>query len=145
MSVIPHIYKSIIRHTQDLVSVIADTTGNQNIQYHTWDARADENKLPDATLLGIEGFNFDENEGLWIVRYGLTLSTWNDRNLLDEIELVGIIHDHTKYLSKVRMLDEQTGLEIGEMVCSTWELAPGGQTNQRNYRSILIELLRAGE
>lgn len=145
MSVIPHIYKSIIRNTQDLVSLIGQTTGNQNVQYHSWDARAEENKLPDATLLGIEGFTFDENEGLWIVRYGLTLSTWNDLNLLDEIEILGLLHDRTGWKTKVRMLNEQTGLEIGEMICAHWEVAPNVQTSFRNYRSVGIELLRAGE
>jgi hypothetical protein len=43
------------------------------------------------------------------------------------------------------MLDELTGVEIGEMICSAWELAPSQSTNLRNYCSIGIELLRAGE
>lgn len=145
MSVIPHIYKSIIRNTQDLITKIGDTTGNRDIQFHQWDARMEENKLPEATLLGIEGFTFQENGGLWVVRYGLTLSTWQDLNLLDEIEIVGILHDVTGEKTKVAMLDDQTGTEVGEMICSAWELAPAVQTSLRNYKSVGIELLRAGE
>lgn len=145
MSIIPTIYKSIIRNTMDLISHIGETTGNQDISYHSWDARVEENDLPKKTLLGLEGFNFEENGGLWVIRYGLTLSTWQDINLLDEIEIVGLIHDYTGEKTKVPMLSEVDGSETGELICNVWELAPGVQTALRNYKSINIELLRAGE
>ena len=145
MSPIPHIYKSLIRNTMDLISLIGTTTGNQDIEFHSWDARAEENDLPRKTLLGPEGFTFEENQGLWVIRYGLTLSTWQDINLLDEIEIVGLIHDYTGERTKVPLLNEQTGEELGQLVCSVWELAPSVQTSLRNYKSINVELLRAGE
>lgn len=145
MSVIPHIYKSIIRNTMDLISQIGNTTGNQDIAFHSWDARVEEDKLPRQTLLGPEGFNFEENGGLWVIRYGLTLSTWQDVNLLDEIEIVGLIHDATGEKTKVPLLSEVDGSEVGELICSAWVLAPGVQTSLRNYKSISVELLRAGE
>lgn len=145
MSVIPQIYKSIIRSTVDLISIIAETTGNHDIQYHNWESRADENELPQVTLLGPEGFTFEENGGLWVVRYGLTLSTWQDRELLDEVEIVGIIHDVTGERKKLKLLDTVTGAEASEMYTSAWQVAPMAQSQFRNYRSIGIELLRAGE
>ena len=145
MSPIPQIYKSIIRSAVDLVSLIGQTTGNQDIQYHNWETRADENDLPQVTLLGPEGFTFEENGGLWVVRYGLTLSTWQDRELLDETEILGIIHDVTGEKKKLKLLSETTGGEVSEMYCSAWQVTPMAQSQFRNYRSIGIELLRAGE
>lgn len=144
-SPIPRIHKSLIRHTQELVSYIGATTGNHDIQYQAWDSRYEEDQLPKATLLGVEGFTFEENGGLWRVRYGLTLSTYQDRNQLEEIEIVGMIHEHTCVETKIPILDEATGEEFSQMHVSHWEIAPGVGTVMRNYRSIGIELLRAGE
>jgi hypothetical protein len=145
MSAIPQIYKSIIRNSMELVSLIGATTGNQDIQFHNWEARGEENDLPRCTLLGPDGFTFEENGGLWVVRYGLTLSVVNDVNLLDETEILGLIHDRTGERSKLRLLDELTGDEVSEMYCTAWQLAAMASSPNRNYRSIGIELLRAGE
>lgn len=148
MSPIPRIYKSIIANVQTLISTISDTTGNRDIQYFSWDARFEENDLPRVTLLGPEGFTFEEDGGLWRIRYGLTLSTWQDANLLDEIEILGIIHEKTGERTKLPLFDETSPNvveQVSELYCSHWEVAPGAQTSLRNYRSIGIELLRAGE
>lgn len=144
-SPIPRIYKSIIRHTQDVITDIKATTGHQTIEYFSFNARFEENKLPTTTLLGMEDFTFQENGGLWVVRYVLTLSTWQDVNLLDEVEILGVIHDKTGERTKVKLRDEVTSEEVSELYCSAWEMAPGVPTSLRNYKAINVELLRAGE
>ena len=60
-SMISGLYKSIVRSTSDLIEEIKTTTGNQEIEYHAWESRADEDKLPTKTLIGIDGFSFEEN------------------------------------------------------------------------------------
>lgn len=141
-SPIPSIYKSIIRHIVDLIGEISVTTGNQNIQYHDWESRSDENDLPKKTLIGVEGFTFTENKGLWVVRFGIALSSYQDVNLLNEIEILGIIHESTGEGSKIRLLDPVEGEELSEMVVAAWDLSPMGQSQLRNYRTISIELMR---
>ncbi len=60
---ISRIMKSIIRHVTDM----ADGSVHP-MTYHAWEARGEEDKLPKSTLIGLDGFNFDENTGLWVVR-----------------------------------------------------------------------------
>lgn len=142
MSAIPMIYKSVIRHIVDLIGEISSTTGNHEISYHDWESRADENTLPKETLIGLEGFTFNENKGLWVTRFGIALSSYQDTNLLNEIEMLGIIHDSTGEGKKIKLLDPIEGEELSEMVVAAWDLAPMGQSQLRNYRTISIELLR---
>lgn len=141
-SPIPGIYRSILRTLVDLIGEISSTTGNQEIQYHDWESRADENDLPKKTLIGLEGFTFSENKGMWIIRFGLALSSYQDDNLLNEIEMLGVIHEHTGEGKKVKLLDPIEGDEISELVVVAWDLAPMGQSQLRNYRTISIELMR---
>jgi hypothetical protein len=136
------IYKSVIRHIVDLIGEIGSTTGNQNVLYHDWESRSDENDLPKQTLIGLEGFTFSENKGLWVVRFGIALSSYQDDNLLNEIEMLGVIHEFTGEGAKFKMLDPVEGEEVSEMVVAAWDLSPMGQSQLRNYRTVSIELLR---
>lgn len=140
--IISSIYKSIQRHTLDVVEEIKQSLAHQNISYWSWESRADENELPKETLLGIGDFQFEENRGLWVVRYSLGLSTWNDMHLHGEMEMLDIIHARTGERAKVPLLDSASGGVISEMVVSAWQLAPMAQSEIRNYRTISIELLR---
>ena len=135
------IYKSIVRGTTDLIATIGSTTSH-SVQYHDWENRADEDKLPQATLLGVDGFSFEEQEGLWAIRYGLTLSSFRDTNLLNEVEILDVIHEHTGEGRKVFLRDPNTGAVVSELVTAAWHLTPMGTSQHRNYRSIGIELLR---
>lgn len=136
------IYKSVIRHIVDLIGEIGTTTGNQDVEYHDWESRSDENTLPKKTLIGLEGFTFSENKGLWVVRFGIALSSYQDDNLLNEIEMLGVIHDLTGEGKKIRLLDPIEGEELSEMVVAAWDLSPMGQSQLRNYRTISLEILR---
>lgn len=142
MSPIPALYKSAVRKVVDLIDELQTTTGNPEIAYHDWESRADENKLPKVTLLGIDGFTFEENRGLWVVRFGIGLSSWQDTNLLNEMEMLGVIHAMTGEGTKFAYLDPETGEELSELVVAAWNLSPMAQTQLRNYRTISIELLR---
>lgn len=136
------IYKSIVRHIVDLIEDIRTTTGNLEIQYHDWESRNDENNLPKVPLLGLEGFTFSENRGLWTIRAGLALSSYQDVNLLNEVEMLGIIHEKTGEGTKIRLLNPEDASEVSELVVAAWELAPMAQSQLRNYRTISVELLR---
>lgn len=136
------IYKSLVRSTVDMIAEIKTITGNQNIQYHDWDSRADENKLPEKTLIGVEGFMFDENRGLWITRFSLALSSHRDANLLNEIEILDIIFERFGEGQKVNLLNPDTGVLISELVSSAFSVSPMAQSPFRNYRTISIEMLR---
>lgn len=140
--VLSSIYKSLIRYVLDVISEINATMPGELVTYQDWENRFDENSLPRNTLLGIDGFNFDENQGLWIVRFGLALSSYRDANLLNEIDILDIIRNRTGEKQKIAMLHPETGEEVTEMVVAAWHLAPMAQSEYRNYRTISIELLR---
>jgi hypothetical protein len=142
-SPIPAIYKSIIRATSRLIADM-NAAGVGPISYHNWEERGEEIDLPKTTLLGVDGFSFDENQGFWIIRYALGLSTYNDANLSNEIDMVGYIHDRFKEGNSVELLDLATVTADNILHISDFKVMPMGQSELRNYRTIGIELLRAG-
>lgn len=114
------------------------------IQYHNWEERGPEKDLPESTLIGLEGFSFDENEGRWLIRYALGVSSYMDANLLREIELLGAVHERLRQGNKINLLELSNGQVAGELVISDFRLMPMSQSELRNYRVIGMELLRTG-
>jgi hypothetical protein len=135
------LYKSVVRATHDLVKDIEATTP---IRYWDWENRDDEDKLPRETLLGVNGFNLHENLGLWIIRFGITLSTVDDANLLLEADIIDMIHERFGEKQKIFLRDPDDGSVISELVSVDFEVMPMGQTQVRNYRAIGVELRRTG-
>lgn len=140
--ILSSIYKSIVRNTVDLISDINATMPGVDLRYQDWESRFDENSLPKTNLLGVDGFTWEENNGLWVTRHGLALSSYRDANLLNEIELIDAIHAWTGERKKLDILNPVTGELVGEFVVAAWQLAPMAQSQFRNYRTISLELLR---
>lgn len=137
------LYKSLIRKVQDTIDVIKAQGISENLTYYSWDSRGEVAEAEHADLIGLAGWSFRENGGLWEVRSGLTLSTYNDINLFREIRILNVIHDLWGEGCKVPMVDKDTGEEFTEMVVSDFDMLPGGAgAERRNYRPIGIELLR---
>lgn len=150
MTYTPHlispIYKSVIRSVTDLIEEI-NTIGmvDPDIQYHNWEERSNEENLPTTTLIGTDGFSFDENDGLWIVRYSLAVSSYRDTNLLNEIDLLDFIHQKMGKGKKVKLREMVAGDEVNELMVSEFKVMPMGQSELRNYRTIGLELTRTGK
>lgn len=136
------LYKSIVRHVQDTIVAIRAEGISTDLTYYSWDSRGEVQEMPATDLIGLAGWSFRENGGLWEVRSGLTLSTINDENLFREIKMMNIIHDFWGEGSKVKMLDKLTGEQFSEMVVSDFDMMPAGNSEKRNYRPIGVELLR---
>lgn len=115
-----------------------------DISYHDFESRNDENKLPNNTLIGVDGFSFSENRGMWIVRFALAISSYRDRNLLNEIEMIGEIQNWFGEHKKIKLLHMDDGSEVNEMVVTDFEMLPMAQSEQRNYRTIGVEIKRTG-
>ena len=144
-SPIPAVYKSTIRAISDLIEdVNAQGLYPTALQYHNWEERTPEVQLPQTTLRGLDGFAFDENGGFWLIRFALALSSYRDANLLTEVDLVGLIHDRFGEGEKVDLLSLSDGEVASQLVVSAFKSMPMGQSEQRNYRTINIELLRTG-
>lgn len=143
-NIITPIYKSIVRWTTDLIAELNATGQFPQLQYHDWENRSDENRLPVTTLLGLDGFAFDENLGLWVIRCGLALSSHRDENLHNESELVGEIHRRTGIGSKVPLREMIAGEQVNELKVVDWQLMPMAQSLLRNYRTIGMEIHRTG-
>lgn len=135
------IYKSLLRSVSDLIKEVNDTTA-VDAEYRAWEARDDEDKLPQKTLIGLNGYNFDENAGLWIIRFGITISSLNDANLMNEADILDIIHEQYGFQKKVNLRDPETGNIISELYVAMFHIMPMTQSELRNYRTVGIEVLR---
>lgn len=145
-SIVSPIYKSVVRHVVDLIEEVnALGLVNPEAQYHNWESRVNEENLPGTTLIGTDGFSFDENNGLWLVRYALAISSYNDADLLNEIDLLDFIHQRMGKGEKVPLREMVAGEEVNELVVSDFRIFPMGQSELRNYRTVGIELARTGK
>lgn len=138
------VYKSVVRATTDLIEQITSTIPGITIRYWAWEDRMDEDKMPRETLLGVNGFSLDENRGLWVIRFGITLSTVDDANLLLEADLIDLIMEVFGEDRKIALLDPEDASVLNELVSVDCRVLPMGQTQMRNYRSIGVEMRRTG-
>ena len=143
-SIVSPIYKSIVRYVTEAIEEINSLGVFKEVMFHDFESRNDENALPRTTLLGIDGFSFSENLGLWIVRFALALSSYNDMNLHEEIELLDEIQKRFGQGQKINLLNMQDGSVNNEMVITDFEIMPMVQSELRNYRVIGLEIKRTG-
>lgn len=136
------IYKSVVRSVNDLIKDIQATT--PDLRYWTWESRLDEDQLPRVPLIGVNGFAFEENRGLWRIQFGITVSSIDDANLLEEADLIDKIHERFGENQKISLRDPDDASIMNELVSVDFQVAPMGQTQMRNYRTIGIEVLRTG-
>ena len=136
------IYKSLIRHVRDMIDDIRDSGVSPGLKYYAFDSRGEEAEVENDDLVGLAGWTFDENRGLWLIRCGINVSTIFDRNLLREIEIVDKIHDWFGEDQIVPLRDPDTGEEYTQLVVKHFEMAPTLQSEKRNYRPVSLELLR---
>lgn len=138
---VSNIYKSLVRHVNDTVDALKASGISAEVEYYAWDSRGEEAELEEKDLVGLAGWTFEENGGLWRIHAGITLSTINDENLLREAEMMDIIHDLWGEDCVVPMRDDQ-GNEYTQLVVKHFEVLAAGQSEKRNYRPIGMELLR---
>lgn len=138
------IYKSVIRRITDLIEELNNDGSYGEISYHNWESRGEEQSLPAHTLIGLDGFSFKENLGLWLIRFALAISSYRDANLLNEIELLDFIQHALGEGQKVPLLEMTAGEQVNELVVTDFELLPMAQSELRNYRTIGLELKRTG-
>jgi len=144
-SPIPGVYKSIIRTVVDMIdSLNQQQIIEKPIEFHNWESRGEEANLPKSTLIGVDGFSFDENDGRWMIRFALAISSYLDANLLNEVELIGIIHETLGKNCKVPLRELSAGEVVSELVVTEFRVLPMAQSEIRNYRTIGIELNRTG-
>lgn len=140
--IISSVYKSLLRAVNDLVEELQQATGDMDIRYWAWEGRLDEEKMPTTTLVGLDGYNFDENKGLWIIRAAITLSSYDDANLHEESEMLDLIHERFGYHQKVSLRLPDSGDVFSELFVTEFQVMPMGQSELRNYRTCAFELLR---
>lgn len=139
---ISDIYKSLVRHVMDAVEDIKLAGISADLTYFAFDSRGEQAELEQTDLLGLAGWAFDENRGLWMIRCGINISTLNDENLFREMEIIDALHDRFGEDSTVPLRNGDTGEEYTTLVVRHFEMLPPLQSEKRNYRPIGLELLR---
>lgn len=137
---VSNIYKSILRHLNDTIDAIRQEV-SPGVAYYAWDSRNDEAQLLETDLIGLAGWTFQENRGLWLIHAGITISTVNDENLFREQAIVDAIHDAFGEESLIPMRDD-TGAEYTQLVVKEFSMLSAGMSEKRNYRPIGLELKR---
>lgn len=136
------IYKSIIRSVIDVIEELNADGRFGVVTYHNFEERSKEKEMPPHTLIGTDGFSFDENSGLWMIRLALAVSTFRDFNLMNEVELIEFLHERFGEQKKISLRDPVTGEVYSELRLSQFRVMPMGQSEYRNYRVIGLELQR---
>lgn len=136
------IYKSLIIQVNKVITDAISNGQSSNLKYYAWDSRGETVELPSVDLLGLSNWTFRENHGLWEIRAGLTLSTYNDKNLFRQIDIVDTIHNYFGEETQVPLIDATTGEVFSNLVVSDFDMMPTGQSERRNYLPVGIELLR---
>lgn len=136
------IYKSLVRHLNDTLDDAKEKVSTE-VAYYAFDSRGDISEMEVRDLVGLGGWTFKEDNGLWIVHVGITVSTLNDEHLFREMDIVDTIHDFWGEGKTVRLLNT-LGDEVGQLVVSDFEMMAAGTSEKRNFRPIGIELLRTG-
>lgn len=140
-SPISRIRKSLTRHLMDM-AVEYSTLNGQPLTYYDWEQRAEENTYPQNAMIGLNGFNFEENGGLWIVRFGISVSTYLDTGLFEEGDILDCVFDWFHEKSMIPLRDMLTGDENEMLYVTAFEIAPMLPTQLRNYRTVSVEAKR---
>ena len=130
------IYKSMMRFCSDFAA-----SSPLPLQYYAWDSRDDVSEIPSVDVFGLAGWSYKDDQSLLHISFGLTLSTIYDRNLEREIEIMDYLWQKARTGSTLPVRDMTTGLEVNQLVVSSFELIPGDRALLRNYRSATMELL----
>lgn len=138
---VSNIGKSLMRHIMDAIDQVRDAGISETLAYYAWDSRGEEAELAEVDLIGLAGWTFKENKGLWEVYAGLTISTVNDENLFREMAIVDAIHDMFGEDCSVPMRNDD-GDEYTQLAVTEFEMLPAGNSEKRNYRPIGLQLKR---
>lgn len=138
---ISNIYASLLKHlVASIDKAVADGV-SADLQYYAWDSRGDAAELPETDLIGLAGWSFGENRGLWEIHCGITISTLSDENLFREVALVDVIHELWGEEAIIPMLDDD-GNEYTQLVVKEFDMLAAGQSEKRNFRPIGLTLRR---
>jgi len=138
---ISNVGKSLMRHLMDTIDAVKAADVSPGLEYYAWDSRSDEAELSEVDLIGLAGWTFKENRGLWDVYAGITISTINDENLFREMAIIDAVHDMFGDDCVIPMRDDN-GDEYTQLVVHEFEMLPAGNSEKRNYRPIGLQLKR---
>lgn len=136
-----NIYNSLVRQVVDTIEEIQTSGLSPELEYYAWDSRGDEGEIDAKDLIGLAGWTFRENGGLWEIHVGITVSTVNDENLMREVQILDHLHDKWGEDCVVPLRDD-AGDEYTQLVVKEFEMLASGQSEKRNYRPIGLTLRR---
>lgn len=138
---ISNVGRSLMRVVMDVIDDCKASGVSPDLTYYAWDSRGDEAELPTEDLIGLGGWTFKENSGLWQVFMGITLSTYNDENLFREMQIIDAIHDRLGENLTLPLFDDD-GNEYTQLVVIEFDMMAAGYSEKRNFRPIALELKR---
>jgi hypothetical protein len=140
------LYVSMVKKIEDIRYEIINAGQSTNMSYYAWDSRGSETELPNADLIGLIGWTFEENEGLPAIQMGILVSLVMDKNQFREVKILDTIRNNFVGIGGdykcIPLLTPSTGVEYSQLQVSNFEIMPAGRSEVRSTRNVGVEFLR---
>ncbi len=130
-----NIQASLIRFCMDFIVTHPDMI------FVNYDAHADETTVPPGDLIGPSGLSLTFDEQLIDINLMFGVATDIDTNLFRLNNLMGQLLELLKPTKKIRVLDSESGVELGWMVVQNGtRLLPIGGSKVKPLQYIMVRL-----
>lgn len=105
---------SAIRFVTDVIRYLnTNRTGTMEVLYQDWDAHADLQEMPNADLIGMNGFAITDQDRTHEIVFGVTICTYNDPNVFRLTEFSNEFYKRMRTHKQFPLFDPETASPIG--------------------------------
>ena len=108
--------KSLIRFVTDQIAAIQTAGISPSLSYVDFDAHGDLTTLPPNDVVGLHAFTIHDEDQLQHTIFGITVSTYNDPNLLIQNKVINWFYNKLRVRNHIPLLDPSSGSAIGEII-----------------------------
>lgn len=119
MDILPSVWGSIVKHTNNLIIEAKSLYPHATIQFVDWEAHANIEELPDADLIGPTSLVLMEiSPQMYDVNFSIAVSTYkSDENLFRLRSYLSLIFNSVRPTKQITVYEAGTLNEIGYIMC----------------------------
>lgn len=107
--------KSLIRFVNDQITTLRQSI-SPGLTYVDWDSHGDLADVPKNDVVGIHAFSILDGDQLHETTFGITISTYNDENLMVMMDIADWFYNKLTVRQKLTLYDPNSGLVIGQII-----------------------------